>query len=321
MLEELARVGVDVTSGHDARNVRDADVVLWSPAVAARQRRTGRGASARGRHDVARRRLWLNWRAQRRVIGVTGHPRQDHRDVDAGARAARRAVATTDDSSAPTCSAWARTVTGGAATSCVEVDESYGTFALVAPYALGLLNVEADHLDHYGSLDDLEARLRDARRAHRRDRSSSGVDDDGAARVSRARRARRSLASVPVTTSTWRVSDVALVAPRRVVHACAVPSVDARADIGRDGRAQRRQRRGRRGPGDRTRRCPLDDVTAGLAHFRGRAATIRASAARGTASTSTRATRTCPARSRAILDGHARRGLRTDHWRSSNPIA
>jgi len=34
----------------------------------------------------------------------------------------------------------------------VEIDESYAPFALVHPYALGLLNVEADHLDHYGTL-------------------------------------------------------------------------------------------------------------------------------------------------------------------------
>ncbi len=38
----------------------------------------------------------------------------------------------------------------------MEIDESYGSFAEIAPYALGLLNVEADHLDHYGTLEALE---------------------------------------------------------------------------------------------------------------------------------------------------------------------
>jgi UDP-N-acetylmuramate--alanine ligase len=38
----------------------------------------------------------------------------------------------------------------------LEVDESYGTFALLSPHALGVLNVEPDHLDHYGTLDNLE---------------------------------------------------------------------------------------------------------------------------------------------------------------------
>jgi len=39
----------------------------------------------------------------------------------------------------------------------VEVDESYGTFAQLSPAALGLLNVDPDHLDFYGDLATLEA--------------------------------------------------------------------------------------------------------------------------------------------------------------------
>jgi UDP-N-acetylmuramate--alanine ligase len=38
----------------------------------------------------------------------------------------------------------------------VELDESFGTFGALAPYALGLLNVEADHLDHYRTLEAVE---------------------------------------------------------------------------------------------------------------------------------------------------------------------
>ena len=40
----------------------------------------------------------------------------------------------------------------------VEVDESYGTFGELRPYALGLLNVEADHLDYYGRSSRSSAR-------------------------------------------------------------------------------------------------------------------------------------------------------------------
>jgi UDP-N-acetylmuramate--alanine ligase len=43
----------------------------------------------------------------------------------------------------------------------LELDESYGTFAQVEPSVLGLLNVEADHLDHYGSLEGVEQAFRE----------------------------------------------------------------------------------------------------------------------------------------------------------------
>lgn len=43
----------------------------------------------------------------------------------------------------------------------LELDESYGTFADVAPSTLGLLNVEADHLDHYGDLAGVQRAFRE----------------------------------------------------------------------------------------------------------------------------------------------------------------
>ncbi len=90
----------------------------------------------------------------------------------------------------------------------VELDESYGTFAVVAPYALGLLNVEADHLDHYGSLDVLEGAF-----ASLVERTKGPVaiwcDDDGARRV--ASMVQRDVARVGTSDdATWRVADVAV---------------------------------------------------------------------------------------------------------------
>ena len=43
----------------------------------------------------------------------------------------------------------------------LELDESYGTFANVNPSSLGLLNVEADHLDHYGDLAGVQQAFRE----------------------------------------------------------------------------------------------------------------------------------------------------------------
>src|ERR1019366_3070785 len=66
----------------------------------------------------------------------------------------------------------------------LEVDESFGTFSRLVPHALGLLNVEADHLDHYGTLDVLEEAF-----AQLVGRTTGPVviwgDDEGARRESR----------------------------------------------------------------------------------------------------------------------------------------
>ena len=43
----------------------------------------------------------------------------------------------------------------------LELDESYGTFVDVAPTSLGLLNVDADHLDFYGDLAGVQNAFRD----------------------------------------------------------------------------------------------------------------------------------------------------------------
>jgi UDP-N-acetylmuramate--alanine ligase len=90
----------------------------------------------------------------------------------------------------------------------LEVDESYGTFRELEPYALGLLNVEADHLDHYGSLDVLKEAFGDLVR-----RTKGPVvvwdDDEGASRVA----ASSGVNVVRVgtsSTSSWRVEHVVL---------------------------------------------------------------------------------------------------------------
>jgi UDP-N-acetylmuramate--alanine ligase len=90
----------------------------------------------------------------------------------------------------------------------VEVDESYGTFGELRPYALGLLNVEADHLDHYGSLEILERAFADLVQ-----RTTGPVvawlDDQGVARV--AESVARPIVGVGAAPgSTWRVTAMVL---------------------------------------------------------------------------------------------------------------
>lgn len=154
VLEHLRRAGVAVMVGHDASYGADADVVLWSPAVrldhveleAARQR----GAKLATRAEV-----FAALGTMARVVGITGtHGKTTatsmlvHITHDAGRDDGRLLGAEVRGIGAN--GHW------GVDDLLVEVDESYGTFVQLAPYALGLLNVEADHLDHYGSLERLE---------------------------------------------------------------------------------------------------------------------------------------------------------------------
>jgi UDP-N-acetylmuramate--alanine ligase len=70
----------------------------------------------------------------------------------------------------------------------LEADESYGSFSELMPAMTGITNIEADHLDHYGTLEALEAAFEQLC-----ERTSGPVvvmaDDEGAGRLARRRNA------------------------------------------------------------------------------------------------------------------------------------
>ena len=175
----------------------------------------------------------------------------------------------------------------------VEVDESYGTFALLSPHALGLLNVEADHLDHYGTLAALESAF--AQFIDRTTRAGRALERRRGLSTRRASRARDVVRVGTRNADDWRVSDVALTrdgahfllsGPDAVMElALQVTGAHNVADAAVVAVLALTARRVRRS--DR----------AGLGELSRCAAALRAAWARGGASTSTRATRTCPVRS------------------------
>jgi UDP-N-acetylmuramate--alanine ligase len=203
-LEGLRAVGVDVYLGHDARHGADADVVLWSPAIALDNPELV-AAEARGALMMNRAALFGELGIEKRVLGLTG----THGKTTATSMLVQVLSASgRDDGRLLGAEVLGVGANGhwGNDDLIVELDESYGTFADVAPYALGLLNVEPDHLDHYGSLDVLEGAF-----AALVDRTSGPVvvwcDDDGARRV--AERARRDVVNVGSDDrAAWHVGDV-----------------------------------------------------------------------------------------------------------------
>jgi len=90
----------------------------------------------------------------------------------------------------------------------VELDESFGTFSELAPFAIGLLNVEADHLDHYRNLAGVEAAFADLLTRTRGPVVAWG-EDAGVARVLET--LQREVVLVGTSPGfDWRVSDLEL---------------------------------------------------------------------------------------------------------------
>lgn len=198
VLAQLRELNVEVSDHHDADHVAHADVVLWSPAVS-REHVELVAAQSSGRVMLARCDVLAELSTMMRLIGVTG----THGKTTAASMLVQiMAAAGRDD--ARLLGAMVRGVGFGGhfgpGDLLAEVDESYGAFAELTPYALGLLNVEADHLDHYGSLENLEQAFGDVLR-----RTTGPVvvwtDDPGAARV--ASLASRDVVSVGTQAPAW----------------------------------------------------------------------------------------------------------------------
>lgn len=205
ILEELRGRRVTTFVGHDATNVAGAEIVLWSPAVRPDNVELVAAREA-GAELVPRARAFGELAEMKRVIGLTG----THGKTTATSMMVQVSLAAGRDDGwlvgAPVLGVGAQGH-WGEGDLIVEVDESYGTFSELSPYALGVLSVEADHLDYYGTLEALEAGFTDliAR--------TSGLvavwgDDPGARRVAAGR---KDVIFVGTgAADAWRVSSVEL---------------------------------------------------------------------------------------------------------------
>jgi UDP-N-acetylmuramate--alanine ligase len=203
-LRALADAGVHVSVGHAAVLARDADVITWSPAVALDNVELVE-ASSRGARLLTRGEALADLVSHQPTIGLTG----THGKTTATSMMALVLASAGRDVSrllgAP--------VTGlgpnghwGPDGLVLEVDESYGTFETLAPAALGLLNVEADHLDHYTTAANLDAAF--ARLIQRTSGPVVAWDDEGARRVGAL--VTRDVVWVGTGDVDWRVRDVVL---------------------------------------------------------------------------------------------------------------
>lgn len=205
VLEELAARRIAVSLGHDPSHLAGVDAVVWSPAVAADSPELV-AAAALGLERVDRPAALAEVTGATPTWGVAG----THGKTTATSMLVQVALAAGRDAGwllgAPVLGVGANGHFGADGL-VLEVDESYGTMAGVTPEALALTNVEPDHLDHYGTLERLEAAFAELV-ARTTGPVVAWADDPGAARaLAHARRPHR-VGTTP--ESEWRVEEVAL---------------------------------------------------------------------------------------------------------------
>jgi UDP-N-acetylmuramate--alanine ligase len=158
--ERLRSHGITVAVGHRAENVGPVDAVTSSPAVAPTNPEL-LAAEAQGALVVPRSGTLAAICATRRCLAVAGtHGKTTTASmlslilVEAGMRPSFLIGA--DVNEVGTNAVWDQ-----GEWLVVEADESYGTFQAIHPDLAVLTNVEADHLDHYGTFDELRRAFSD----------------------------------------------------------------------------------------------------------------------------------------------------------------
>ena len=154
--ERLAAHGIAVAVGHRPEHLGDADLVTYSPAVHADNPELVE-AARRGVPVLRRSDVLAAVAATRRCLAVAGtHGKTTTASmlslvlVEAGYHPSFLIGA--DVNEIGTNAAW-----GEGEWLVLEADESYGAFESLRPDVALVTNVEADHLDHYGTFDAVRA--------------------------------------------------------------------------------------------------------------------------------------------------------------------
>ncbi|HEX3332919.1 MAG TPA: UDP-N-acetylmuramate--L-alanine ligase [Acidimicrobiales bacterium] len=160
VVQRLRAQGITVAVGHRAENVDGAEAVTYSPAVAATNPELD-AARSQGLRVVPRSAMLAAICATRRCLAVSGtHGKTTTASmlslvlVEAGMRPSF--VIGADVNEIGTSAVW-----DSGEWLVVEADESYGTFKAIRPDLAVLTNVEPDHLDYYGTFEELRSAFSD----------------------------------------------------------------------------------------------------------------------------------------------------------------
>lgn len=148
--ERLAKIGVEIHIGHNARHVADADAVVISSAI---------GKDNPERVAAQQRRIPVMPRAEmlgelmrfRRGIAVAGTHGKTTTTSLVASVLAEAGYDPTFVIGGQLVSAGAHARLGGGEYLVAEADESDGSFLLLSPVVAIVTNIDADHLENYGS--------------------------------------------------------------------------------------------------------------------------------------------------------------------------
>ncbi|MDD5208266.1 MAG: UDP-N-acetylmuramate--L-alanine ligase [Elusimicrobiales bacterium] len=155
----LAREGAEITEGHSADALGSPDIVVISSAV--RPENPELKAAFRRGLPVARRALMLSKLAElKKTVTIAGtHGKTTTTTMTAAALEAAGADATAVVGGIIK-GAGSNVKLGGGEYLVAEADESDGSFLYFSPLVACVTNIDSDHLDHYGNMENLKEAFR-----------------------------------------------------------------------------------------------------------------------------------------------------------------
>lgn len=151
----LREAGVPVAIGHDASNLGDPEVVVVSSAIPESNPEFAE-ARRRGLPLWPRAKMLARLAGDRRTIAVAGTHGKTTTSSMVATMLGGMGLDPTYLIGGEVCEYGTNAACGGGDHYVVEADESDGSFLYLDPFVSLVTNIEADHLDHYGTLAAVE---------------------------------------------------------------------------------------------------------------------------------------------------------------------
>ena len=151
----LEAAGVKISVGHDAANLGDPEIVVVSSAIPETNPELAE-ARRRGLPVWPRAQMLAHLAGDRKTIAVAGTHGKTTTSSMAATMMSRLGLDPTFLIGGEVDGFDTNAVNGSGEYYVVEADESDGSFIYLHSYVAIVTNIEADHLDHYGTLDKVE---------------------------------------------------------------------------------------------------------------------------------------------------------------------
>jgi UDP-N-acetylmuramate--alanine ligase len=152
----LSEAGVHISIGHDARNLGDPEVVVVSSAIPERNPELAE-ARRRGLDVWPRARMLAHLAEDRKTVAVAGTHGKTSTSSMIATMLKEMGLDPTFLIGGEIDGINTNAANGSGEYYVVEADESDGSFVFLDPHVAVVTNIEADHLDHYASLEEIAA--------------------------------------------------------------------------------------------------------------------------------------------------------------------